>query len=58
MICPIKQLAYAIAPIQTNLTNRCDEEDCSWWITYECGCCSITAIAQLLELARQGNFGG
>jgi hypothetical protein len=56
MICPLKQLAYSISAVLPT-TDDCDEDDCAWWFGAQ-GCCSLPAIANLLELARRGNFGG
>ena len=56
-LCPFKLSAYALAPQNPYLTNECDEADCALWFGAQ-ECCSIAAIANLLELARHGNFGG
>jgi hypothetical protein len=48
MNCPLKLIAYTIAPIQTTLTYDCDQEKCAWWFGAQC-CCSLPAIANLLD---------
>jgi len=59
MICPLKTLSLLVAGVSAKPEYRqCDERDSAWWFSEKGGCCSITAIAWLLELARHGNFGG
>ena len=57
MECPIKNLAYETNPYKgKSATRDCIKEECAWWFTERGGCCSIVAIASLLELARNGCF--
>jgi len=58
MICPLKKLGLLTAGASAKPEYcQCDEIDCAWWFGAQ-SCCSLPAIANLLELARHGNFGG
>jgi hypothetical protein len=48
MICPIKQLAYAIATTQPKLTNECDGKECAWW-DWRTSQCIVMSISDSLE---------
>jgi hypothetical protein len=51
MICPLKKLGLITAQQHVKPEYcQCDEKDCAWWLEAQ-GCCSLPAIANLLELA-------
>jgi len=59
MICPLKVINATVPTelIKPSEIIDCDEIKCAWWFGAQ-NCCSITAIANQLELAKHGNFGG